>query len=106
MSFDIKKAKNISDISFYLEGWRSFLTVQYGYYQVSMATYLLWNVRGTTHTFSIELREVIKHHGSNYVDHFKQTLTVFRDDLLSWMKTGKPEYMEKYKHDFSYMILY
>lgn len=106
MIFNIKDIKKTEQEIFYLEGWRSVVIVNFGYLLSSKEVFLLWNVDGTSHTFGIELKIVTKHHGAKFIDHFKKTLKKFREDLIDWSKTGKPEYMEKYNKEFGDMITY
>ncbi len=102
MSFDIRDAIDIKKTSLLLDGWYP-LTISYGLYKISEKNYLLWQVYGVNHTFSIPLKIVMAEHGGNYKAHFEITLKKFKEDLLEWVKEGLVEdwmkdYHKQYKH--------
>jgi len=104
LGFDINYAVDIKEVNIILVGWYP-MTVRYGLYKISEKTYLLWNVKGTTNTFSIPLRIVIEKHAGNYKAHFELTLIKFREDLLRWIEEGLTEdWMLNYYNNFKDFI--
>ena len=90
-----------------LEGWITPLIILYGYfYEAQKWPNVIWRVQGTEHVFSIDLRTITQHHGLKFEDHFKLTLTTFREDLIEWIKSGlTEEWMIKYYNQFNRFIL-
>jgi len=87
-------------------GWKKPLQIEYVYVK-DHVNKLFWRVKGTTHTFTIELEQLNKISQGDYVLHFQQALTVFRDDLIKWAAEGLTEkWMREYLYMYkNYIIL-
>lgn len=97
----------INEVSFYIEGWKSYITVQYRLHMISKKTYLMWKVKGTEKIFEIDLLIVNEKHGHNYEEHFKLTLTKLREDLVEWKNQNFPDaFMKKYWDIYKNLIYY
>lgn len=98
--------KDTHESSFYLDNWKSYITIQYGLHKISEKTFLVWKIKGTDKVFQIDLLIINEKHGHNYDDHFKLTLEKLREDLLLWKKENFPEdYMKKYWEIYKNLIL-
>ena len=104
--FSLKFVDKVKESKFYLDGWKSYLTVQYGLSMISNKSFLVWQVKGTGKVFSVDLLTVNTHHDANYEEHFKLVLDKFRSDLIEWNKEGLTEpWFKKYWNDFKDLIL-
>lgn len=82
-------------------GWSNPLTIEYVYVDELIETKLYWRVKGTAHTFTIGLNEFQRLSKGDTISHFQQTLTIFRDDIVSWAAAGAKE---KWMREYIYMF--
>jgi hypothetical protein len=97
----LQDAEELKKCVITLQGWNIPLEITYGLIKASKQTYLIWQVKSTTHVFKIPLKIITTYHGGDYEMHFKQTLMKFREDLILWYNGNLPEYdMGKYLNEF------
>ena len=102
---DFQLIHNKKEISFRLDGWRTYLTIEYGNYKISEQVYLVWKIKYTSHIFNIPLRYIFEQHKGNYKEHFQLVLTKFREDLIQWNELKLQEdWMKKYWNEFGELI--
>ena len=99
--------ENPKTVDIKVSGYRYILTIEYGYFKISKALYLVWRVRGTDHVFRIPLKDVTMYCRGDYPKHFIDTLLKFRDDLIIWENGGlSDEWMRDYWEQFEDLIQY
>ena len=71
------------------DGWKSPIFVEYIVAQAhryDTMRSIVWRVKGTTHSFTIEEQRLNHLTHGNYKAHFKKVLERFRIDYLNWFK--------------------
>jgi len=87
-------------------GWKRPLKIEYVYVDEGIPK-MFWRVLGTTHTFTITLSELNSISGGDYVQHFQDALTAFRDDVMTWAAEGlKEKWMREYVYQFKTFIVF
>ena len=105
-NYDFSIFKNINEVSVTVEGWKSPLLVEYAMEYHGDVPSCFWRVKGTTHTFIIPLVRLNYLSTGNYAEHFNKTLSVFREDYLSWKEQGfTADWVSEYREQFSEYII-
>lgn len=103
--YDFSKLSTIQQMEVHPEGWVEPLFVEYGMGVHGSTPSYFWRVKGTKHTFVIPVLRMNFLSSGNYEKHFSETLSQFREDYISWAKTGfEVPWMLEYKNDFSKFI--
>lgn len=107
--FDFKIFEKINELEIRnLAGWQSSIIIEYAYSNFGKTEmYLYWRVKGTAHTFTITAKEFNQMSKGNPEEHFRQTLKVFRNDIIQWYEDGLPEeWMREYVYMFKNYITF
>jgi len=85
------------------DGWISPLFVEYGSALYGGVSSYFWRVKGTKHTFVMPIMRMDFLSKGDYVKHFEEVLSAFRDDYIGWSEEGwyagwMQEYREQYKN--------
>lgn len=87
-----------------IPGWEK-LTILYSIDVFNGNSYLSWKVENTEQVFKILTTLVFEKHQLDFDEHFKLTLSTFREDYLEWEKEGFPDdWMKRYQRIFHKLI--
>lgn len=98
---DFSKIKDIKTIKVNPNGWISPLYVEYGQAFYDAAPAFFWRVKGTRHTFVIQVTRMDFLSQGDYVKHFNESLEVFAEDYKEWAAENfiyewQKEYRDQY----------
>jgi len=101
-NYSFEDIKDLKVVEVNPEGWISPLFVEYGAFLHGGVPSYFWRVRGTEHTFVIPILRMDFLSKGEYVKHFEEALSAFRQDYIGWSKEGwyadwMREYREQYK---------
>jgi len=104
--YNFESIRDLKVVEVNPEGWISPLFVEYGSFLHGGIPSYFWRVRGTKHTFVIPILRMDFLSKGEYVKHFEETLSSFREDYIGWSKEGwyadwMQEYREQYKNFIS-----
>jgi hypothetical protein len=86
-------------------GWREKLVIEFGYEDISRASYLHWRIQGTEHTFMISYYDIMSETQGRYEEHFRWFLQDFRKEYISWIYEGLSEpWMREYHEQYKYLV--
>ena len=101
---DFNDVHDINEIKITVNGWVP-LTVIFGIANLSNKSFLLWQIKNTSHIFKVDLRTVTSIHGGDYKEHFKKTLVNFRKDLIDYYYGRNTKIdMSRYINEFAQYI--
>lgn len=107
--FDFEKVANIKTSEVYPIGWISPIMIEYGNAQVKPFDNFIsvcWRIKGTTHTFTIPLKNINFISKGQYDIHFKEVLEKFLEDYKEWEKTEfQYEWQQQYREQYERFIL-
>jgi hypothetical protein len=105
-NFDFNKLNDFKTVEVKPEGWISPLYVEYGSFLHGGVPSYFWRIKGTKHTFVIPILRMDFLSKGEYVKHFEEALSAFRDDYKEWSENcfdapWMREYREQYKNFIS-----
>jgi len=104
-NYDFSRVSNVRTAEFDIDGWASPITVEWGTGFHGEVPAYFWRVRGTKHTFVIPILRMDYLSQGDYEKHFKEALSVFREDYLEWREDGfQSEWMQEYARQFDGII--
>lgn len=104
-NYDFNKLANVKAVEVNPDGWISPLFVEYGTGFHGEVPAYFWRVKGTKHTFVIPILRMDYLSQGDYEKHFKETLSVFREDYKGWSEEGwYADWMQEYRDQFSGFI--
>lgn len=104
-NYDFSKLENLKTVEVDPEGWTSPLYVEYGMSLYGDVLAYYWRVKGTKHTFVIPVLRMDYLSQGDYEKHFKEALSVFREDYIGWSKEGwYAKWMQEYREQYSGFI--
>lgn len=104
-NFNFNVLSEIKEIKVNPVGWVDPLIVEYGIGEAPEVSYF-WRVKGTGHTFVIPVKRLNYISSGNYEKHFEKVLELFREDYISWKKSGfYLNWMREYEEQFARFII-